>query len=204
VLTPTASPDTSRSKRDSRIFQGVSWSVSRPSGAVVSPVRVGDVTTLLIGRLPERSAFVDWRRRVLFTERRLSTACDRRRRRDEEMVPHGPDALGAEAICLQPLQPGPQSPFQERHISDVLPTPASPDERAFLSMPGRGVHDVAMGSQHSAPAGKAQGILWPGRLTYDAHCAVVHQMPKSFAGVDPASATFSPSDTRGPGCLATR
>src|SRR6516225_2887784 len=77
-------------------------------------------------------------------EWRLPNVRDRRRRRDEEMVSHDPAALGGEAVCLQSLQSGPQRPFQEHAVSNVFPTPASPDEGAFLPVPGIRLHDVAM------------------------------------------------------------
>ena len=106
-------------------------------------------------------------------EWRFSNARVRRRCSDEEMVPDDPASLGREAICLQPLQSGLQSPLSQRAVSNVFSTPASSDEGAFLSMPGRGLHDVAMGNPRSAPVRAAQGILRFGRQPFHAHRPVM-------------------------------
>src|SRR5580704_13744035 len=105
-------------------------------------------------------------------EWRVSNARDRRRRRDEEMVPDDPAALGVETVCLQSLQSRAERPTQEHVLSNVFPAPASPDERAFFPMPGRWLHDVAMGERQSAPDRAAQGILRPGGCAFHVHRAV--------------------------------
>jgi hypothetical protein len=94
---------------------------------------------------------------------RMSDAGHRTGRSDEEVVPYGSAALGVEALRVQPLQPGPQGALPQHIVSNVLSAPASPDARAFLPMPGVGLHDVALGEQGAVPDGTAQGILRPGR-----------------------------------------
>src|SRR5215469_16476903 len=106
------------SKPDSRIFQGISWSVSRPnllSRRAVEGVRVtslrasagdgGEPATALIDAVMCPSC--EWR---------ISNVGDRRRRRDEEMVPNGPASLGTEDICVQSLQSRQERSLQERAV----------------------------------------------------------------------------------------
>ena len=90
----------------------------------------------------------------------------------KKWCPMIPASLGAEAIWLHSLQSGPQRPLQQHAVSDVFRSPASSDERAFLSVSGIGVHDVAMGDQQSAPD-RAQGILRPGRHALHADCTLM-------------------------------
>ena len=134
---------------------------------------------------------MDRRRHVPVIEWRCSDARDRRRRSDEEMVPDDPASLGREAICLQSLQSGPQSPSEERDVPNVFSTPASSNEGALLPMPGRRLHDVAMGDQQSAPVRDAQGLLWLGGLAGHAHWAVV--VPSVWAALAQLATPFSQS-----------
>jgi hypothetical protein len=162
-------------KPDSRVFHGVSWSVSRPTlvwrKAVrrrkVAPGRAfagagGEPVTALIDAVMCPSC-----------ERRMSNVRDRRRRGDEEVVPHGPASLGRAAFCVQSFQSRPQRSLQKHDVSNVFPTPASSDEGAFLPVPGFGLHDVAMGDQRPASGRTAQGMLWFGRSAFHVHCAVM-------------------------------
>jgi hypothetical protein len=64
----------------------------------------------------------------------------------------------ARAICVSSLQSGPLCPLWKHAVSNIFPTPASPDEGEFLRMPGVGLHDVAIGDQRFAPIRAGQGI----------------------------------------------
>jgi len=178
ALTPPQAFTRSR-KPDSRIFQGISWSVSRRGRRCRD---AGDKKALFCKVASERAfagncgepaiALIDV---VMCSscEWRISNARDRRRRSDEEVVPDGAAALGTADIRVQSFQSRPQGSLQERAVSHVFPASPSPDAGAFLPVPGIGLHDVAMGDQHAAPIRTAQGILWLGGSAVHIHRAVI-------------------------------
>src|SRR5579863_3988831 len=98
-------------KLDSRIFQGFSWSVSRLVAGRTEPLTWNFGSQGL-----SLASTASWHAHgsTPSPDRHLnggfSDVRDRRRRRDEKMVPNDPPSLGRKTICLQPLQSRPQSP----------------------------------------------------------------------------------------------
>src|ERR1700755_1882316 len=92
-------------------------------------------------------------------------ARNRTRRSEDEVVSDDSASLGSQTIFVQSLQSRPQRPLSQHDVSNLFPTPASRDERAFLPMPGIRMHDVAMGNERTVVAivRAAQGLLWFGR-----------------------------------------